>query len=358
MISRLLDNILGRGEAAVTVPTLDGALRPNRALDEAGLRLALADVDCLVSRPDGLWASAANRLCSLSGAKFEIAQQFEVPIAALAAVGAEGLAVALSNGQLHFIGGAHDGKVIGPFPGLTCITAMTALRDTLYLTNGSRDCGAQNWQRDLLQSNASGSLHRIDLASGDSAQLLDGLAYPAGLAPDGDELIISEAWRHRLLRVNLEKPHERKVVCADLAGYPGRLCAMDQGFALSVFAPRSQLVEFVLRERAYRSRMIEAVPQEFWISPKLRSGRDFYEPLQGGSVKQLGRLKPWAPTLSAGLCVRLDADLQPVESLHSRADGRTHGVTSAVEHNGQTYVASRGDGVVVATGFETQKGTS
>ena len=30
------DSLFGRGEAAVTVPPLDGALRPNRALDEAG----------------------------------------------------------------------------------------------------------------------------------------------------------------------------------------------------------------------------------------------------------------------------------------------------------------------------------
>ena len=34
-LARVMDNLLGRGEAAVTVPPLDGALRPNRRLDEA-----------------------------------------------------------------------------------------------------------------------------------------------------------------------------------------------------------------------------------------------------------------------------------------------------------------------------------
>lgn len=358
MISRVLDNIFGRGEAAVTIPTLDGALRPNRALDEADLRVALDDVDCLVSRPDGLWASAGQNLCAISGEGCERVQEFEAPITALAGVCEDGLVVALANGALHFVGGRHDGELLGPFLGLSCITAITTTDDTLYLANGSDACAAQDWQRDLLQSNASGSVHRVDLANGDVVQLLDGLAYPAGLALDGDHLVVSEAWRHQLLRLNLENMQECEVVCADLVGYPGRLSAMEEGFLLSVFAPRSQLVEFVLRERAYRDRMIETVAQKYWISPTLRSGRDFYEPLQGGSVKQLGRLKPWAPTLSAGLCVRLDAKIQPAESLHSRADGQTHGVTSAVEHNGQTYVAARGDGVVVTTRFQSQKGAS
>ncbi|MDP3525151.1 MAG: strictosidine synthase, partial [Hoeflea sp.] len=121
------------------------------------------------------------------------------------------------------------------------------------------------------------------------------------------------------------------------------------GAWLAIFAPRSQLVEFVLRERAYKTRMIAEVPRPFWIAPSLRTGRSFYEPLQGGSVKQLGLLKPWAPTLSSGLCVRLDRAFQPVESLHSRADGATHGVTDMGEHQGRVFIAASGDGVVVAS---------
>ncbi len=37
-LSRAFDNLFGRGDAAVTVPPLDGALRPNRLLDEAACR--------------------------------------------------------------------------------------------------------------------------------------------------------------------------------------------------------------------------------------------------------------------------------------------------------------------------------
>jgi hypothetical protein len=94
--------------------------------------------------------------------------------------------------------------------------------------------------------------------------------------------------------------------------------------------------------------MMAEVPAQYWVSPKLRAGRSFYESLQGGGVKHLGLLKPWAPAMSAGLCVRLDREFQPRASLQSRADGATHGVTSAAEHDGKLFVAARGDGVMVA----------
>jgi len=94
--------------------------------------------------------------------------------------------------------------------------------------------------------------------------------------------------------------------------------------------------------------MMTEVPQPFWVAPRLRSGRSFYESLQGGGVKHLGMLKPWAPTMSAGLCVKLDQAFQPRSNLQSRADGRTHGVTAAAEHRGKVFVAARGDGVVVS----------
>ena len=72
----------------------------------------------------------------------------------------------------------------------------------------------------------------------------------------------------------------------------------------------------------------------------------FYEPLQGGGVKHLGILKPWAPTLSFGMVVLLDENCLPYDSFQSRADGITHGITGAVVHGGALYAASRGDDVV------------
>src|SRR5690606_26340006 len=89
------------------------------------------------------------------------------------------------------------------------------------------------------------------------------------------------------------------------------------------------------------------VDPEFWIAPALSSGRSFKEPLQAGGVIRLGVHKPWAPTRSYGLVVRLDEDAQPVWSLHSRANGKRHGITSTVETAQGLVAASRGRGEVI-----------
>ncbi len=346
MILRAIDNFLGRGEAAVTVPALDGALRPNRALDDAAARYPLADVDCLAV-VDGVLAAAAGaglfRLDPAGGWRRDWQAEGRITCIAPAA---DGLAVALDGGDIVVAGGAFDGR---RYRVTTCITAMAATATTLYVASGSARRQADDWQVDLLQRGASGSLWRIDLADARAERLADGLAWPAGLVlDDRGGLVIAEAWRHRLLRIDPAAPARRQVLCDDLPGYPGRIGRGADGWWLAIFAPRSQLVEFVLREPAYVRRMIAEVPRDYWIAPKLRAGRSFYEPLQGGGVKHLGLLKPWAPSLSTGLCVRLDHAFQPVASRHSRADGHTHGVTSVVDLDGTVFAAARGDDVVVA----------
>ena len=102
--------------------------------------------------------------------------------------------------------------------------------------------------------------------------------------------------------------------------------------------------------------MMAEVEPDYWVSPTLRAGRSYYEVLQGGGVKHLGILKPWSPTRSFGMLARLDRDFQPEDSYQSRADGRTHGVTSAVDYDGKVYAASKGDNVIVA--FEMQASDS
>lgn len=59
-------------------------------------------------------------------------------------------------------------------------------------------------------------------------------------------------------------------------------------------------------------------------------------------MKQLGILKPWAPTRSYGLVIHLDARYRPVTSFHSRADGRTHGIRSCLWRDGSVIGTSSG----------------
>lgn len=351
-LARALDNLLGRGEAAVTLPPLDGALRPNRALDEAATRLPLADVDSLAWAAGQLHAAAGSTLWALDAAgAWQPRQHFGHDIAALAALPDDGLAIALADGEVQVQGGRWDGRRYRGATPWRCITAIIpGAGEVLFLANGSDTLTRDEWARDLLQRGASGSVWRLELDSGESGCLASGLAWPAGLAVGEAGLVCAEAWRHRLLRLpGAAKTAAPQVLLADLPGYPGRLAPGAGGWWLAVFAPRSQLVEFVLREPAYRTRMLAEVPRPYWIAPTLRTGRSFYEPLQGGAVKQLGLLKPWAPSFSAGLCVALDGAFQPRRSLHSRADGHTHGVTAVLEHEGQLFVAARGDGVVACT---------
>lgn len=337
-VIRLIDGFFGRGEAAVTVPPLDGAMLPNRALDEAVVRLPVADADCLASASGRLYLSAGCEVLAEQDGGFVAHRRFDTTVAALASF-AGGLAVALDDGTLHVEGGRFGGARIDT--GLRCITAIAAEGEAILVANGSEHHGPAAWQRDLLERGASGSLCRVAVGVGAPERIAAGLAWPAGVTVDDGGVAVAEAWRHRITRPGGPTLH------GDLPGYPGRLAPGSAGYWLAMFAPRSQLVEFVLREPAFRRRMVAEVPEPYWIAPKLRAGRSFYESLQGGGVKQLGILKPWAPTMSAGFCVRLDRDFQPRASLQSRADGATHGVTSAIEHDGALWAAARGDGVVV-----------
>ena len=138
-------------------------------------------------------------------------------------------------------------------------------------------------------------------------------------------------------------------VLENLPAYPSRLSqGADGAVWLALFAPRSQLVEFVLREEGYRRRMIDTIDPDFWVAPCLRSGRSPLEPTQQGGVRQLGVLKPWSPSRSCGLVARLDAAYRPTASFHSRANGRRHGVTSCLAHKGRLYFTAKGDGVVAS----------
>jgi hypothetical protein len=352
-LTRVFDNVFGRGEAAVTVPPLDGALRPNRELDEATARFPLADVDSLAVVAGEFIAAAGKATWTLEQGAWRKREEYGAEIACIAPIGTDGLAVALVTGDILCRGGKFDGRRYEAGKDVKCITALAATGTDLYVANGSASNAPDGWQRDLLERNASGSILQIDLGSGRATRLAGGLAWPAGLALDGGKLVVSEAWKHRLVRIDPSAPARSETLYADLPGYPGRLAPAPDGYWLAVFAPRSQLVEFVLREPGYRKRMMAEVPQPFWVAPRLRSGRSFYETLQGGGVKHLGMLKPWAPTMSAGLCVKLDRAFQPRFSLQSRADGATHGVTAAAEHQGQVFVAAHGDGVVVALSLLT-----
>ncbi len=198
-----------------------------------------------------------------------------------------------------------------------------------------------------MEKGASGSVWRLEPASGAWTQLAGDLAYPNGLLVDGHSIVVSESWRCALTRISQGAGGRGARVLEDLPAYPSRLSrGSDEAVWLALFAPRSQLVEFVLSEDRYRRRMIDEIDADYWVAPCLRSGRSPLEPTQQGGVKQLGVMKPWSPSRSYGLVARLDSAFRPLASLHSRTNGRRHGVTSCLASGGRLYFTAKGDGLV------------
>jgi hypothetical protein len=217
----------------------------------------------------------------------------------------------------------------------------------LIVCLGSQQNDPTQWKRDFLHTNATGSVWMVELASGKGTCLADRLAWPNGLVePEPGRIVVAESWRSQLLAL---AGGRASPLLADLPGYPARLSrAAEGGYWLAIFAPRSQLIEFVLRERRFRERMMREIEPEFWVAPSLHHLTDYREPLQSGGIKQLGELKPWSPSRSYGLVVRLDEAFNPIESFHSRANGKRHGITSCVESDGRLVATSKGGGVVIA----------
>lgn len=342
----ILDPILDifRGKA-VTIPPMDGAFRPNTRLDDASSFAELNEPDNLLVSGDRLLASSGNAVYSLAaGAEPKVIETFPSPVTALAGSPSGELAVALESGKLLV-----SGKDLSLPADLSCITALAYAEDgTLWLANGSAEHAPSQWAADLMKKGASGSLWKRDATGGAFHKVAGDLAFPYGLDPLGRDVLVSESWRHQLIRFD-GATGRRSTVLTHLPGYPARLSpARDGGAWLALFAPRNRLIEFVLQETHYRQDMIDQVPPDYWIAPALASSRSFLEPLQCGGIRTMGIHKPWSPSRSYGLVVRLDAKMQPQFSLHSRANGTRHGICSVAEKGDQLFIASKGGDCVLA----------
>jgi hypothetical protein len=351
-LKRLYASFRGFDEAGSAVPMMDGPLKPNTALDDAPVVLRIPGIDNLTTVPDGLVGSQGAGLLRLraSGEALEAteARSFSSEIACLAADASGTLAIGLDGQGIVIQGGRHDGLQIKALDGTILRSPSAALfldPDTLIVANGSAEFTMADWKRDLMNRRSTGSVWRVTLG-GDAKPLARNLAFPYGLALGVNGAILaSEAWRHRV--VALENGKAPRAVLSDLPAYPARIAPAPAGHWLALFAPRNQLIEFVLREEAYRRRMVATIDPAYWIAPALSSGASFLEPIQGGARKKLNMLKPWSPSWSYGLIVRCDAQMRPLESFHSRADGAFHGVTSLVESGDALYAGAKGSGAVV-----------
>jgi hypothetical protein len=340
------------------IPPLDGALSPNDRLDACTpLGDPLPDLDDVVAAKDGsVYVSAGKKVLKLGGSRLadrSLVAEFEGEAGGLAIHPDGRLLVCVAGRGLAALNPANpnprwlesaDGR---GFAGLTSVTSAPDGR--IFAVEGSTGRRPDQWRHDLIEKRSNGRLVACGSALDSAKVLLSDLPYPYGVAvsADGKELWLTEAWAHRLTRFALtgDGIGPREVVAPNLPGYPARLhLDAHGGFFLGLFARRTHLIEFVLKEDDFRKEMVETVAPDYWIAPAFAGGSDCLEPMQIGAVKALGIQKPWAPPRSYGLLVHLDGDGNVTDSLHSRAGGRFHGVTGACDTQYGVLIAARGAG--------------
>lgn len=353
---RDIRSVVDRDGVQNAIPPLDGALSPNDRLDACTpIGDPLPGVDDVIAAKDGsVYVSAGKKVLKLSGnglSERSFVAEFEGDAGSLAIHPDGRLLVCVAGRGLAALDPANpqprwreatDGR---GFAGLTAVTSAPDGR--IFMVEGSIGRLPNQWRHDLMEKRSNGRLVVCSTALDNAQVLLNDLPYPCGLAvsANGKELWLAEAWAHRLSRFALTADGigPREVIAGNLPGYPARLhLDVNGGFFLGMFARRTHLIEFVLKEDDFRKDMIETIAPDYWIAPAFAGGSDCLEPMQIGAVKALGIQKPWAPPRSYGLLIHLDSDGNATDSLHSRAGGRFHGVTGACDTQHGVVISARG----------------
>ena len=347
-IRRVVDSFRGFGDFALTVPSLDGAFKPNNAIEEA-------DTIVRWSGPDNVTVAGGTVFFSSGGALLKGSNSGEVttveedtaPITAVAGAADGRLAVARSGGRIYVLQTDGKQRELTALAGKGDVTSMTFLDDGgLALTIGADGRPSDHWRRDLMEKGRTGSVWILD-TRGNLRKLADKLAYPYGVVSDGKgNMIVSVSWESALICVGPDG--DTKTVLAHLPGYPSRIIrTATGGYWLAIFAPRNQLVEFVLREKVFRQRMMDEIEPQYWICPQLAPAESPLEVMQEGTQRIGGKIKPWAPTLSYGLIARIGSDFLPQFSFHSRANGQRHGITSIAEKGASLLATTTGGNAII-----------
>lgn len=348
------------------IQTLDGPWKQNELIGDCGM------VDRYLEHPDDVvidadghpWVSAGDTIYRIGGSWYaplkSIVHKVDGRAGAMCihldgslivAVAGKGISIISPDGSLRQIVDTDTGP-------MKCVTAIAmGSGGEVFITDGSTQYGPEQWVEDMMRSGATGRLLRLDWETGKVTTICSKMAWPFGVCLiEPGKVLVSESWKHRLLAITTSGAEKgaTTTVLENLPGYPARIQPAEDGaYWLALFALRNPLIEFVLREKDFLKEMLKNVPPRFWVAPALATRDDYREALQLGAIRQVGMKKPFSPPYSYGLVAKLDAQFRPIKSMHSRADGKRHGITGiASPDKNSLYILSAGNGKLVLANEE------
>lgn len=332
------------------IPPMDGGLRANDLLDQATVMCAGEDLDPddLIVRSDGAVVfTSGNALVTVEGADCRVVADVGGRAGALAELG-DALVVAVEGHGLVRVGA--DGDVHDLCTDIVvrrCVTDMAVVGDQVLVTIGSDNLGSDEWSRGLLTDTEDGLLVRVN-ADGSSVVLAERLAWPAGIAVSGDEVFVSLSLDYAIERRALsDLGRPGKAFLRNLPAYPGRIrFGGDRVWVTAPYA-RNRMTEMFTDDRDMVQALLDRIHPDEWPVPRLRLDNPYRDLMQLGQLRVLGVLKPWAPPRSYGLVFTVDMNGLVRNSVHSRVDGRHHGVTGIALDAERVVLAVRGSRTVV-----------
>ena len=335
---------------------MDGPLRPNALLDAARVALALPDVDNLTLHRAALVCSSGQEICCVSPRESARPRSRSVALSSAGELHRRAdpdgsLAVGLDGHGVLIVEGPHAGRMINAAGGrgLTCPTAALFLdADRLVVASGVGDHDRRRLETRPHGARRERGVWPIDLPrrcrrrSCSPKALLSQAALRR--ACDGRLLVSESLAASACVALDLREAARPSRSLSDLPAYPGRIArAHDGGFWLALFAPRNQLVEFVLREDDYRRRMIDDSRSGLLDCAGAVERRELprADPGRGAQEAQHAEALVAELVLRAGRPLQTTA-MRPLASFHSRADGAVHGVTVAAARSARRSTSPQG----------------
>ncbi len=209
LLKEISDRLLGRGEAAITVPPMDGPLKPNHIIDNAEVVAELDDGNECFRRRTLCIAKGPNLSRLQPGGEKEVVSAFPEALsgpARAARPGHLGRDRRKGSRGRRQIESASSRRSVGGKP-LGCVTALSACRDGgMLATDLSVDTGPNEYARDLLSHGKSGRILRLTPDGSGDRELVAGLRYPFGAYEVANELWFSESGNHPRRQDRAKRP--------------------------------------------------------------------------------------------------------------------------------------------------------